>query len=719
MVSSVLSFIKSELYRQLLRQLATPSFFLFIWCAGTALAAYGLALAGLKEAVAGFILSVLALISAFIFTRRLWLFSGKRNVNEGYFPQLNSTDELSENLSLPHHSGARIGYASILLMLITAVAISISIFFNAFNSLPESAGLSDVPVYAGYNSDPDRAVIHDCKHGNDSISRDKSTIDAIVRSSTEGIMERQLILGFACNEEGHKKTCRGIMTVPAAIRALQGDRIIFKANSGRIVFADAKRSVFLRNLYLSGVGHRFFGSEAMRIYPGKKTLMQRVRLALEMDCDRIFSRATAKMIKALYFGNQKIIDNVTLFSFKCAGVLHVVSASGLHVGIVAAMPIFLLGLIRLPKRVIYISASVLLAGYLSLTDMPVSLVRACLMFFMFSAFFIMDFERNVFNLLCLSGIMILAFEPRYIFDLGFHLSFSATAGIVLLYRFYKPAFAGLPGFVSSALAVGAAAQALAAPVIFSAMSEINITGYMANLIIVPMSSLMLVAAIATNALYFFVPTAKAGIAVDAIYDALLAIVKFLAELDGHWVLDGMSPVVVMIFMVMLLPVLPLGRFRRFYPPMFASAVFMAWLMISDQKPGSFLIKTGRSQVVLEQNREGSLLYGNIYKRDAALVAGSVKKMLRSSSISMRIDIPDRQNLMGFAGLARLLPVSECEIDKSYAIGRPFEILVGTVEAYGGRILMSGSEKSNAALSMRRYDGIMGILSRIKAVKELP
>lgn len=47
---------------------------------------------------------------------------------------------------------------------------------------------------------------------------------------------------------------------------------------------------------------------------------------LAANCDSLFGRKTAAMVKALYFGNQDFIDKLTMQDFKRAGVFHILSA---------------------------------------------------------------------------------------------------------------------------------------------------------------------------------------------------------------------------------------------------------------------------------------------------------------------------------------------------------------------------------------------------------
>lgn len=158
-----------------------------------------------------------------------------------------------------------------------------------------------------------------------------------------------------------------------------------------------------------------------------------IKKALENQADASFSEDVSDLLKGVVFGEKNIREDLTQ-SFKDAGVTHVLSVSGLHVGYVyLALSLLLLGVrIKKPYWIFFLAPALLF--YVALTGLAPSVVRASIMLLCLTWGQGIHRERDALNQLCLAGLVILCIWPAQLFQAGFQLSMAAVLGIILFYR---------------------------------------------------------------------------------------------------------------------------------------------------------------------------------------------------------------------------------------------------------------------------------------------
>ncbi len=147
------------------------------------------------------------------------------------------------------------------------------------------------------------------------------------------------------------------------------------------------------------------------------------------------------------------------------GSMHALAVSGTHVGFLYAG--LMLGLGRLPLRGrsgrLLQTALVLAAiwAFTLLTGATASVLRASVMFSTYLLGKALYREAPVWNILAASAFGLLVFNPYFLFDAGFQLSYAAVAGMVFFYpKLYRlsPPLPRLPDEGLKVLLVGVAAQ---------------------------------------------------------------------------------------------------------------------------------------------------------------------------------------------------------------------------------------------------------------------
>ena len=214
-----------------------------------------------------------------------------------------------------------------------------------------------------------------------------------------------------------------------------------------------------------------------------------------------------EIITAMIIGDQNAIPEDVRNNFNKTGTSHILSISGLHIGMVAATSFFVILILlqiseylMLKFNVIKMAAAVsfiVVMIYALIAGMDVTVVRSALMALIFLIAMISGKQRDLYNTLALAGLVILIFSPEALFDISFQLSFvSVLALIYIVPRFnsINPAsFEKLPHwgqiiirYLKLSIIVCLAATIGTLPFIIYYFNRVSAITIIANLIAVPL-----------------------------------------------------------------------------------------------------------------------------------------------------------------------------------------------------------------------------------------
>ena len=199
------------------------------------------------------------------------------------------------------------------------------------------------------------------------------------------------------------------------------------------------------------------------------------------------------VIAAMALGDKSALDSNTKNSYSISGASHILAVSGLHVGIIFQLFIFLLGGRKYSFYTIILSL-ISIWTYVFLIGLPASAVRAAIMLSAYSISLAFHRTGLPLNTLAAAYIFMLFISPLYLFELSFQLSFLAVASILL---FFPPLYSLLTirsRFVRWAwglLCVSLAAQIGTLPVIVYSFGRISCYSLLTNYIAIPSATLIL------------------------------------------------------------------------------------------------------------------------------------------------------------------------------------------------------------------------------------
>ena len=235
---------------------------------------------------------------------------------------------------------------------------------------------------------------------------------------------------------------------------------------------------------------------------------ERVRSAYRASMESVMPKEDAAAIFAMLFGGYEGIKPELVEAFTATGIVHILSVSGSHITLLAAVMAWLGALLRLRPVVTAVFVTVVVVLYCVLAGCVPPAVRAGAMGLL--AFFALALERenDARRLLALVGMALLFFEPLLAFDVSFQLSFAATAGLLYL----APPFAErlsalrfLPRFVVLSLAVTLGAQLATLPLLAWYFHRLSLSSLIANIIVVPVVELVIVAGLFAGLASFVLP----------------------------------------------------------------------------------------------------------------------------------------------------------------------------------------------------------------------
>ena len=192
--------------------------------------------------------------------------------------------------------------------------------------------------------------------------------------------------------------------------------------------------------------------------------------------------STNALLKAMLLGDERDIDPNVREAYADTGIIHIVSISGAHVGILFGAIGLLFGLAKGKKYKwlqLFVSLG-LVWFYVILAGASTPALRAAIMFSILAIGSASQQQSNPVNQLLAAAFVLLLINPMWLFTVGFQLSFIAVLSLII---FYEPVHSILPqlqvkgktmaaryinvgsNFLINALAASIAAEILVAPLV--------------------------------------------------------------------------------------------------------------------------------------------------------------------------------------------------------------------------------------------------------------
>jgi competence protein ComEC len=214
-----------------------------------------------------------------------------------------------------------------------------------------------------------------------------------------------------------------------------------------------------------------------------------------------FNKDEMNVALALILGQQQEISADIIKDYQYSGATHVLSVSGLHVGFIMLFIMFILKPIpntRKGSAIKLITILISLAGFAVISGLSPSVLRSVVMFSFVAIGNHLRRSGNIYHTLLVSLLLILLFEPYFLFDVGFQLSYLALFFIVWLQpelnKIWKPKNKFIL-YIWNALTVSFAAQIGTLPLCLYYFHQFPGLFFVTNIIILPVLSFIMIAGI--------------------------------------------------------------------------------------------------------------------------------------------------------------------------------------------------------------------------------
>lgn len=264
-----------------------------------------------------------------------------------------------------------------------------------------------------------------------------------------------------------------------------------------MAFQQVQQQVFLRpEDWVNVNGLTRPGRFRQFIYDARDGILSVLRKKLSGGKDEL------GIAEALLIGYANDLDKDLVQAYSNTGVVHIIAISGMHLGLIYVMLLWLFARIPLIKKSAIAQAILLLSSlwiFSLVTGGSASVIRSAVMFtFITLGKTILARQTSIYASLSASAFAMLCYNPYYLWDVGFQLSYLAVTGIVIFQRpvhnmlYVKNKWLNR---IWQLAAVSLAAQLLTFPACIYYFHQFPNLFLLTNIIAVPLSALILYAEI--------------------------------------------------------------------------------------------------------------------------------------------------------------------------------------------------------------------------------
>ncbi|MBQ1816233.1 MAG: ComEC family competence protein [Bacteroidaceae bacterium] len=253
-----------------------------------------------------------------------------------------------------------------------------------------------------------------------------------------------------------------------------------------------------------GTNVRKCSAEAHRQLYQRLSWWQRINIQAQKSRQALLSRYASidrtsreyAVVAALTLGDKYSLTRDIRTLFSETGASHVLALSGLHLGILVSVLLFLLRpfMRKSSTRKGVVAACIMFIWLFAwMTGLSVSLVRAAIMYTLALLFYLRNVQGIPINHLAIAALVILFFQPMALMDISFQLSFLSVFAIL----FFQPMYASIRpqdrrwAWTADFVYVAVAAQIATAPLVAYSFHIVPLTFLLSNVIVIPCSYLLL------------------------------------------------------------------------------------------------------------------------------------------------------------------------------------------------------------------------------------
>ena len=215
-----------------------------------------------------------------------------------------------------------------------------------------------------------------------------------------------------------------------------------------------------------------------------------IRNSIKEKLNQNMASDKSSLAYSMLFGDKSDVDINLMEDYRVSGVAHILSISGLHIGILVGFLYWLLKKLKSSNLISFLIITCVLIFYCYLCGFSPSVARASLMSVCVLGGTFLGRKNDFLSSIGLAGLIILLIRPFFAYDIGFQLSFGCVIGIAM---FYTPIYNALlkiktPKFIASSLTLSITAQFFILPVLINAFGGASLFSIFLNVLVIPVFS---------------------------------------------------------------------------------------------------------------------------------------------------------------------------------------------------------------------------------------
>ena len=215
-----------------------------------------------------------------------------------------------------------------------------------------------------------------------------------------------------------------------------------------------------------------------------------------------------EILGGIVFGDDAIAPpDYIKTTFINSGLLHILAASGMNVAFIYGFLYFFLRKLHVPYKLSVLSGILVVILYSLMTGLGPSVIRAAIMLIFILVGKLIDRDAHSISLLAFVALLMLIYNPAFINDVGFQLSFIVTFGLLLSTTPVMEYFKSLPAWISGSIFVPVIAQVWVIPIQMFYFNNISLYSVFANILTVPFLSVISFGGFVSSVFALFKPIA--------------------------------------------------------------------------------------------------------------------------------------------------------------------------------------------------------------------
>ncbi len=312
------------------------------------------------------------------------------------------------------------------------------------------------------------------------------------------------ILAFQDQQGWKKASGRILLYIDKRTKGLQKDQQIITEKSLQPITRMQNPGSFDYAAYCArqGIYHSLYLTAkdfyvAQQTKKAKNILTQAQEYVKDIFQQYIRGQQEKAIAEALTIGYKYDLDDDLLQAYSNTGVVHVIVISGMHLGLIYGILLFFTKLLQrntISRWIRTLCILLLIWTFTLLTGAGPSVLRAAVIFSLMMLGESLLRKNNTYNTLAASAFLLLLVNPFYLWDIGFQLSYLAVLSIIWLSGpLYRSVYISFRPFryVWQLMAVTISAQVLTTPIILYHFHQFPNVFLITNLLIVPLSGLVL------------------------------------------------------------------------------------------------------------------------------------------------------------------------------------------------------------------------------------